>query len=141
MLPLVTALNAIQKIANDFSGDFSIKNSNGKYIYVNEGWLKATARTSDESLGKSVEEIFSSDLVKLVTDSDKKAWESNDPVVYDNELVINGKLVESVVIKWAIRYKNGEPFFLCTFSARPENREEVLALKTKIETVLSSVIA
>jgi hypothetical protein len=98
MLPLVTALNAIQKIANDFSGDFSIKNSNGKYIYVNEGWLKSTARTSDESLGKSVEEIFSSDLVKLVTDSDKIAWESNEPVIYDNELVINGELVKSVVI-------------------------------------------
>ncbi|MCE3294975.1 MAG: putative sensor protein [Crocinitomicaceae bacterium] len=140
MKSLAHTLIAIQEIANNFDGGFTLKNAQGKYFYANDSWLKLMKMKQEELIGKTDDELFPPEHAELSKKTDQQVFENKELLSYTGTLTAFGEEITYIALKWAVKHKNGDVFCYCTMGDLEENRERIMAIQPKIQEVISSYV-
>jgi len=131
MKPLSEVFTCIQKIIDNLDGGFSIKNSERKYLFVNDKWLASRKLKRENVIGKTVDEVLSPDYLIVAGKTDKEALEKRTPLQYTNDIILNGKPFSYFAIKWVVACE--DTLFLCTIADSLKNKEKILAFSNDID--------
>lgn len=134
MKPLPEIVDHVSEITRMFDGAFSMKSASGKYIFVNDHWLRGLRMERDQVMGKTDAEIFPSAASERALNTDQQALRERIPIEYENRVEINGRTISYIAIKWAFFLPHGLPFCICTIADEMENKNKVLAMKDKVDS-------
>lgn len=90
-----------------------IKDIDGRYVYANDAALRSFGVVRSELYGRSDEEIFDPETAQIFRQNDRKALRSESGIQTVEVLRrSDGQEVHSLVSKFVIAGKNGEPAFI-----------------------------
>ncbi len=138
MKTLHLLIKQIQDIISEFDGTVSIKNSNRKYFYVSEPWLKAMKLKRSEVIGKTDEQIASKENAEFIRKSDEEARVKKKPIYYKNKVLLHGKEVTYYAIKWVTFHPTGEVFCYCKIGHQHDDKKIIATLQKKIAAILNT---
>lgn len=137
MRSLARILTAVQDLANTFDGTVSIKNAERKYFYVNQAWLDIMKMQMSDVIGRRDDEIVPKENADFIRKTDLEAAEKGCPIQYTNIAKVAGSMIKYTAIKWVVFYQQThEPFCYCTIAHLDENKEKVIELQSRINTIL-----
>ena len=131
MKPLGEVFTLMQKLENRYEGSFSIKDSERRYLLVNDEWLSSKKLSKHDVIGKTDEEIFSRENAMEAIIADIEVLKKTTPVESAFSVIINGERISYFTIKWVVRSESS--IFLCTLGDIAQNKERVLKFRNNID--------
>lgn len=121
--------NLLQGIVENSPALISMKDLEGRYIFVNWAWYNLFSTTSDEVNGKTDLQLFPADIAGRFMDNDRKALESAKPLDIEEVVLLNDGIHYYQSTKFAVRDGDGKIYGLCGIStditARKKAHEEL----------------
>ncbi len=120
-----------------------LKDLQGRYIQVNATYLQLKKRSSDQILGKSDAELFSSENALRYQREDQTALQSQQPISYEQVVPYPEQEITSLVTKFALRDANGDPYALCGICVditTLKAAQEVLLREAERERLLGALL-
>ncbi len=89
-------------------GSAIMRDRKGRFVFVNESWEKTLGRRPGESLGKTVDDFWPSEIAHQLKEFDREVILQNRPMESEVELLVGGKPRTFLTYRFPIRGETGQ---------------------------------
>ncbi len=103
----------LQEIIDNIDGEVFIKDTNGKYLFVNKAYEKDFGVDKNEIIGKDDYSVFSPEVAERLQENDKRIMESKISEMVEESGEVNGNLTTYRTNKVPLIDEDGEVYGIC----------------------------
>ncbi len=103
----------LQEVIDNIKGEVFIKDTNGKYLFVNNAYEKDFGVDKNEVIGKDDFFVFSPEVAKKLQENDKRIMESKIAETVEESGEVKGKIVTYRTNKVPLIDEDGEVYGIC----------------------------
>jgi len=103
----------LQEVIDNIEGEIFIKDTNGKYLFVNNAYEKDYGIDKNEVVGKDDFFVFPPELAKQLQENDKRIMESKIAEMIEERGVLRGKHLIYDTNKVPLIDENGDVYGIC----------------------------
>ncbi len=77
------AISELENILDNIETILFVKNSDGKYVYANQAFIKLTGKSKESVIGKDDKFVWGEEIKEFYTGTDKDVIKANKPKIYE----------------------------------------------------------
>ncbi|AUC62086.1 two-component sensor / regulator [Cyanobacterium sp. HL-69] len=123
-LELQASQKRLESILNNAPLEMCVNDLDGRMLIVNDSFAQTLGKTPDEVIGKNYEDIFSETETKMIRKHDQVLIETGQPIIFEQEFLIDGKLKAFLVSNFLIPDDQGQYNHICSMAFDISDRKE-----------------
>ena len=105
--------DALRQVLEHTSAMVFVKDREGRYLFVNQRFCDAFARSKSEMSGLSDRDVFPPAVVQRLRADDQRVFATHAAIEVEEELIVNGEPCIYTAIKFPLLNAGGEVYALC----------------------------
>jgi len=138
----IESRNFLENIINTVAAPIFVKDSNHRWVLVNQEFCNLTGSTKEELLGKSDIDFWPADEAKVFIKVDKEVLRTGRTIVNEEKVTSpDGKVHEILTVKSIYKNENGKKFiigFITEITEIRKAQEKIKQLHANLEAVMES---
>ena len=137
---LIEQKDLLNQIIDNLPINLYLKDSESKHVLINKEACRTMGGDKEKIIGKTAVEVFGAELGKKLVEDDKKLFESQTPLSYEDDFLVDGETVRMLGKKIPLRLKDNKEDFLLGYSIDISDRakKEEQINQAKEEAVLAN---
>lgn len=115
----------LQAFLNHAEAIISLKDTEGKYLLVNQKFLSTYSLTMNQVMGKTAQDLFPEEEVNLIQLTDQKVLEAGISIEFEKVVHINCEALTYLSLKFPLLDANGSPYAIGCISTDITARKQV----------------
>ncbi len=138
----IESRNFLDNIINTVAAPIFVKDSNHRWVLVNQEFCNLTGSTKEELIGKSDVDFWPADEAKIFMKVDKQVLRTGRTIVNEEKMTSpSGKLHDLLTVKSIYENENGKKFiigFITEITEIKTAQEKIKQLHANLEAVMES---
>ncbi|MDI6853925.1 MAG: PAS domain-containing protein [Deltaproteobacteria bacterium] len=126
-------------------GMAEMRDTNGRYLFVNETWEKIFARNPDDCRGKTLEEVWPPDFASRFMELDRRIIEDGHPLENIENLDQNGRTYSWLITRFPILNQENQAVMVgaigIDITARRQAEEALKASEQKLRSLTAQLLS
>jgi PAS domain S-box-containing protein len=122
------ARNMLQSILDNVPSIIFIKDKEGRYLLINNQYEKINGVSLKDIYLKTDYDFRPKELADEMCRTDKKLFDTKEPITYEQQLINNGKTLTLLTTKVPLRNEQGEIYALCGMATDISSQKEIQSM-------------